>query len=44
MTLKSVHTEDCAMLDDGPCTCGSDEIIDELLAEDALDEIEWQTI
>ena len=36
------HTEDCAMLDDGPCTCGSDEALDEVLGDQHAEEIEQE--
>lgn len=29
------HNGDCAVQEDGPCTCGTDEIIEELAFEDA---------
>ena len=29
------HTADCAIQEDGPCTCGTDEVLDELALEDA---------
>ena len=29
------HTEDCAVKDEGPCTCGLEEIIEELMLEEA---------
>ena len=29
------HMADCAVHEDGPCTCGTDEILDELALEEA---------
>ena len=29
------HMDDCAVMQDGPCTCGTDEILEELALEDA---------
>ena len=29
------HMDDCAVMEDGPCTCGTDEILEELALEDA---------
>jgi hypothetical protein len=29
------HTADCAVHEDGPCTCGSEEVFDELALEEA---------
>jgi hypothetical protein len=29
------HTEDCAVQKDGPCTCGTEEILEELVLEEA---------
>jgi len=29
------HTDDCAVTQDGPCTCGTDEVLEELALEDA---------
>jgi hypothetical protein len=33
-----MHTETCAVHDDGPCTCGLDEAIDDLMLDEILDE------
>ena len=33
-----MHTETCAVHDDGPCTCGLDEVIDDLMLDEILDE------
>jgi hypothetical protein len=30
-----MHTEDCAVHQDGPCTCGTEEVLQELALEDA---------
>lgn len=30
-----MHTEDCAVKEDGPCTCGTEEILEELALEEA---------
>lgn len=29
------HTDDCAVQEDGPCTCGTDEVLEELALEEA---------
>jgi len=29
------HTEDCAVQEDGPCNCGTEEILEELSLEEA---------
>ena len=29
------HMDDCALMEEGPCTCGTDEILEELALEDA---------
>jgi len=29
------HTDDCAVQEDGPCTCGVDEVLEELALEEA---------
>ena len=29
------HAGDCAVIEDGPCTCGTDEILEELELEEA---------
>jgi hypothetical protein len=29
------HTSNCAVKEDGPCTCGADEIFEELVLEEA---------
>ena len=29
------HTGDCAIKEDGPCTCGADEVLEELAFEEA---------
>ena len=29
------HTEACAVHEDGPCTCGAEEVLEELAFEDA---------
>jgi hypothetical protein len=29
------HTGNCAVREDGPCTCGTDEVIEELAFEEA---------
>lgn len=37
------HMEICAIRDEGPCTCGTDEILEELALEEAgLDEEDFQ--
>jgi hypothetical protein len=34
--IKDVkHTDDCAVQEDGPCTCGTEEVLEELALEDA---------
>jgi hypothetical protein len=33
-----MHTETCAVHDDGPCTCGLDEVIDDLMLDEIVDE------
>ena len=30
-----MHTQDCASHDDGPCTCGTEEVLEELALEEA---------
>jgi hypothetical protein len=36
-----MHAENCAVYEDGPCTCGAEEILQDLQREDAdLDEEE----
>ena len=35
MIKDTKHTEDCAVQDDGDCTCGVDEVLEELILEDA---------
>jgi hypothetical protein len=30
-----MHTEDCAVKEDGPCTCGTEEVLEELALEEA---------
>ena len=34
MPIKG-HTEECAINDDGPCTCGTEEILEEIALEEA---------
>ena len=29
------HMDNCAIMEEGPCTCGTDEILEELALEDA---------
>jgi hypothetical protein len=29
------HAEDCALNEDGPCTCGTEEVLEELAFEEA---------
>ena len=29
------HTDDCALYDEGPCTCGTYEVLEELALEEA---------
>jgi hypothetical protein len=33
--MLNMHMEDCALHDDGPCTCGTDEVLEELALEEA---------
>jgi hypothetical protein len=33
--MNSLHMEDCAIKDDGPCTCGTEEILEEIALEEA---------
>ena len=35
MIKDTKHTEDCAVQEDGPCTCGVDEELEELALEEA---------
>ena len=35
-----MHTETCAVHDDGPCTCGLDEAIDDLMLDEMSDDDE----
>ena len=36
IVIKDVkHTDDCAVQEDGPCTCGTEEVLEELALEDA---------
>ena len=35
MIEHAAHAGDCAVMEDGPCTCGADEILDELILEEA---------
>jgi hypothetical protein len=35
VTKDAKHTDDCAVQEDGPCTCGTDEILEELAIEEA---------
>ena len=35
MIKDTKHTEDCAIQEDGPCTCGVDEVFEDLALEDA---------
>lgn len=30
-----MHTDDCALHEEGPCTCGTEEVLDELALEEA---------
>lgn len=30
-----MHMEDCALHEDGPCTCGTEEVLEELALEEA---------
>lgn len=30
-----MHTNDCALHEEGPCTCGTEEVLDELALEEA---------
>jgi hypothetical protein len=30
-----MHTDDCALHEDGPCTCGTEEVLEELALEEA---------
>ena len=34
------HMENCAVHKDGPCTCGTEEILEELVLEEILEELE----
>jgi len=34
-----MHTQDCASHEDGPCTCGTEEVLEEL----ALEEVSLET-
>jgi hypothetical protein len=31
-----MHMQSCAIHDDGPCTCGTEEILEELALEEAM--------
>ena len=35
MIKDAKHTADCAVQEEGPCTCGTDEILEELALEEA---------
>jgi hypothetical protein len=35
-----MHTQDCASHEDGPCTCGTEEVLEELALEEASLETE----
>ena len=35
MIENAKHADDCAVQDDGPCTCGTEEVLDELALEEA---------
>jgi hypothetical protein len=30
-----MHTDDCALHEEGPCTCGTEEVLEELALEEA---------
>ena len=34
LALRVPHTDECAIHDEGPCTCDADEIYEELLQEE----------
>jgi len=38
--LLNTHMEDCALHGDGPCTCGTEEVLEELALEEANLELE----
>jgi hypothetical protein len=38
--LVKGHIEECAINDDGPCTCGAEEALEEVLQEEAPDFLE----
>ena len=35
MINNAKHTDDCAVQEDGPCTCGTEEVLEELALEEA---------
>lgn len=38
--MLHTHLEDCALNDDGPCTCGTEEVLADLSLEEANLEID----
>jgi|688.fasta_scaffold1187327_2 hypothetical protein len=35
ITMEAIHMTDCAIREDGPCTCGTEEVLEELALEEA---------
>jgi len=33
------HAEDCALVDDGPCTCGTQEVLEELVMDEIREDL-----
>jgi hypothetical protein len=33
--MEAIHMNDCAIQEDGPCTCGTEEVLEDLALEEA---------
>lgn len=33
--MEAIHMNDCAIHEDGPCTCGTEEVLEDLALEEA---------
>jgi len=33
--METIHMNDCAIQEDGPCTCGTEEVLEDLALEEA---------
>ena len=39
MTKYTGHSEDCALVNDGPCTCGTQEVLEEEMMDEIREDI-----